>query len=429
MRSLEILLLIVSLPFAIRYLWASRKFPFWFDAIPLLSFLLFLVHTGSEGARWSMGPAYGVTILLFLSSTIPIVRSTPLSESPRRVLGVLSCLGLAVSLVLSTALPVFTLPPPSGDFHVGVSTYLVQPEEGQPIPIRIWYPTDEAGSSPYVDREQTAASFFETQLGLPGTLAQFGFVRTQSKVEADLSDVLPTYPVVVHSHDGSVGFPEMHTSLLQDLASRGYVVMGIDPVRATRVDDSVSVEQATEVDVSVEADAAEAVLDWLEAVSPDNALGWLADRVDLGRVAYVGHGTGGGAAFLACRESVSFGAGVSIGGELGDELPTRPFMAFESRMGGATSEPFAGAPEVGYLVGVEGSGLFSFTDLPFWSPLIPIRFDIGPLGPGRAHRICSTYVFAFLNSVLNRGVAEPLLEGPSPDFPEVKIQIHPGQAE
>lgn len=438
MRSLEILLLIVNLPIALRFLLYRRTFPFWFDAVPLISFLVLMVHAGSEGARWSMGPAYLTTVLLFLSSMVPIARSAPLPNPVRALLGSGSCICLLLAFVLSTALPVFGIPLSTGDFRVGTTTHILARASGHPIKLRIWYPIDEGGgTTSYLFGESKAFSkVVGERLGIPAFLLEhFDLVTTESRVDAELSDVLPRYPVVVHSHDGVLGFPEMHSALLRDLASRGYLVVGINHTGLSTyaVLDQAIVSAEDEQDehaaTTMAADA-ERVLDWLESLSPANAHGWLADRVDLGRVAYVGHGTGGEAAYDACSQSTSFYAGISIGANLVGRrpLPSRPFMFFNGEGPvGASAEDFFGEMGVdGYVVRVADSGAYSFTDVPLWSPLIPTRLDVGPIEPRRAHFIVSTYVHAFLNASLNRGVIEPLLDGASPEFPDVSIAIHAG---
>ncbi len=428
MRSLEILLLIGNLPIALRFLFYRRSWPFWFDAVPLVTFLVLLIHASSEGVRWAMSPAYITTLLLFLSSMLPMVRSAPLPESVRSVLGAGSCVCLAISFVLSTAFPVFAVPSPAGDFRVGVTTHLLPGDSGRKILIRIWYPTDESGSSSYLSGAiGTSSRVVAGQLGVPAFLVRhFDLVRTASRVDADLSAVLPRYPVVLHSHDVALGFPEMHTALLQDLASRGYLVVGVNHTGIdTVLNDGLMLSKNESAQMVADA---ERVLDWLEDLAPTDAQGWLADRVDLGRVAYVGHGAGGEAVYRACGQSVSFNAGVSIGANLvgRSPLPNRPFLFVDPSEKDSSNEndPFAGMVEAAFVLRVADSGAYIFTDIPFWSPLIPTRIDVGPIEPERAHSILSTYVHAFLNVSLNMGVNEPLLERPSSEFPEVSIVVH-----
>lgn len=435
MRSLEILLLLVNLPIALRFLFYRRTFPFWFDAVPLISFLVLLIHAGSEGARWSMAPAYLTTGLLFLSCMLPIARSAPLPDPVRALLGSGSCVCLVIAFVWSTALPVFTIPSASGDFRVGTTSHVLERTTGRPIQLRIWYPTDEdKGTSPYLSGKSEAFSkALSEHFGVPAfLLGHFDLVKTESRIGADLSDVLPRYPVIVHSHGGVLGFPEMHTALLQDLASRGYLVIGINHTGLSTfavIDEAVVTSEGDEDEYAASTMVADAegALDWLEGLTPVNDQGWLADRVDLSRVAYVGHGTGGEAAYDACSQSFSFSAGVSIGANLAGRvpLPNRPFLFFDSHgPAAAQADPLEDLEKDGYLVKVADSGAYSFTDAPLWSPMIPTRLDVGPIEPRRAHVISTTYIHAFLNASLNRGAVEPLLDGQAAEFPEVSIMIH-----
>jgi hypothetical protein len=76
----------------------------------------------------------------------------------------------------------------------------------------------------------------------------------------------------------------------------------------------------------------------------------------------------------------------------------------------------------GYALTIAGSGHISFLDVPFL-PIEPGSMMAGGLASvrieaGRAWRIVCDYVLAFFARHLN-GAPAPLLDGPSPDYPEV----------
>ncbi len=65
---------------------------------------------------------------------------------------------------------------------------------------------------------------------------------------------------------------------------------------------------------------------------------------------------------------------------------------------------------------------FDFTDEVFWRRLIATNPDFfGTIEGTRAVKILRAYVVAFFDQYL-KGMDQPLLDGPSPDYPEVIIQ-------
>lgn len=409
MRSLEVLLLLGNLPTALRFFFHRYAWPYWLDVLPLATFLVFLIHASAEGARWQMTPAYTVTVGLFGLVMVQIVRSSPVSGSFRAVVGTLGTICLAISLVLSTAFPVFKLLPPSGDFEVGIVSH-----EVDQIRFHVWYPADASDASPstYLFGAEDTRPLAQ-RFGFPAfALGHFHLVKTASRPFASPSKMLPNYPLVMFSPDSSYKRPELYTTLLQDLASQGYVTVGL--------------HHAPGAETSTIIADVERVLDWLEALAPEGAFGWLADRVDFARIAYVGHGTGGGAAVESCRSAGTFRVGVT----LGEALPNlsgvhQPFLVVWTSHGqGATESSVEKTLENACVVRIPEAGHDSVTDLTVWSPLIPMKLTAGTIVPDRAHQILAAYLHAFVNKHLNRGGVEPLFEGPSSDFPEVLIEIH-----
>jgi hypothetical protein len=77
----------------------------------------------------------------------------------------------------------------------------------------------------------------------------------------------------------------------------------------------------------------------------------------------------------------------------------------------------------GYLVEIHGLFHFNATDLPLWTPLTSAIGLTGPIDAARAHRTINAYTLAFFDRHLV-GRAAPLLDGPSPDYPEVAFSVH-----
>jgi hypothetical protein len=79
---------------------------------------------------------------------------------------------------------------------------------------------------------------------------------------------------------------------------------------------------------------------------------------------------------------------------------------------------------IGYHLTLAGTVHYDFTDVPVFSPLSSMLGLSGEIGARRLIEINRAYSRAFFDQTL-RGQEEPLLDGPSPAFPEVAFEIRP----
>jgi hypothetical protein len=70
---------------------------------------------------------------------------------------------------------------------------------------------------------------------------------------------------------------------------------------------------------------------------------------------------------------------------------------------------------------ISGAAHYDFTDMPMLSPLAQMLGLKGPIPGPRALQITNTYSLAFFDRAL-RGQAAPLLDAPSPEYPEVTFE-------
>jgi hypothetical protein len=81
----------------------------------------------------------------------------------------------------------------------------------------------------------------------------------------------------------------------------------------------------------------------------------------------------------------------------------------------------------GYRISIDGAEHSNFTEPP---PSLSLRYqlrDVGWINPVRALRIVNAYTLAFFEKHLNLS-REPLLDGPSPEYPEVRFIYQPPPA-
>src|ERR1051326_671697 len=127
------------------------------------------------------------------------------------------------------------LPKPSGSFVVGTVIYnwtdvtrddivTEAPNDKRQITVQLWYPSQSeqgAQRAPYMPELTVLRSAFKQGAD------QFEKVQTNSFLQTKLSNSQHKYPVIIFSH--GMGVPRSwYTMLMEELASHGYIVAGID---------------------------------------------------------------------------------------------------------------------------------------------------------------------------------------------------------
>lgn len=270
---------------------------------------------------------------------------------------VLIGVALTATYAASTLLDL-ALPAPTGDHAVGRASWVwvddSRPESHTPdahdersVPIRAWYPARPGTGQPagYVEDLDVIEAGLKAsgELSWPETLG-LRMVRHQALQGAEVAASAGGFPVLILSPGNAtnVGF---YSALAEDLASKGYVVIGIDhafQVAAVRIEDgSVAVyDQAMDsglesVGPKIEERVAdmEFVLDRIREGTGD--IQFLAPSLDLDRIGVLGHSNGGISAVEMCRADIGIAAclnidGQSAGGPFGYEreapAPDQPFM-------------------------------------------------------------------------------------------------------
>jgi hypothetical protein len=195
------------------------------------------------------------------------------------------------------------------------------------IGLVVWYPAEPGTGSqaPYVpDLEDIKAGLIES--GEFNSIEVMGlrWVRTQSFEGAAVDSSTDSYPLLVLS-PGNATNVEFYGSLAEDLASNGYVVVGLNhPFQVTAMslaDGSVAVYDtaADSVPGSVAGKIAERVADVefvLNRLKREITNGHFLDgRVDLSRIGVLGHSNGGLTAAEVCRTLPAVAACMNIDGQ------------------------------------------------------------------------------------------------------------------
>ena len=241
-----------------------------------------------------------------------------------------------------------TLPTPTGSFAVGRAIYdwtddakldTLAPVPGtkRELLVWIWYPS-AAGPSvamdDYIPGQMRAAA--GPAGGLLGLLTRdVSKVHGHSTRNSDVSPQQRSYPVVIMRAGASAEVVN-YSTLAEDLASHGYVVVGFDApyrtyavvfpdgrvMRRTPENNPELCEgqpldhQAACVNRVLTAWTADIalVLDRLERLNTSDATGTFTGRLDMTRVGVFGHSFGGATAAQFCHEDSRCKAGIDLDG-------------------------------------------------------------------------------------------------------------------
>ena len=464
MRFLEILLYFALI--LAHLLAALRNQSGWKGAIAACV-LLVILQGVLEGARWQLVPAYADTFA-FAAAGILTVLGRP---SPERVVGwpVFVALGVGaamtvVSFALAYLLPVFHFPTPTGSYDIGThsydwvdetrdETFKDEPGDQRELMVQIWYPalTDQgAPHAPYIP-DGAVLEPLASLLGLPGfSLGHLSLVTTNAVADAAAVGDNTRYPVLIFSH-GRGGYRQHNTALFEELVSHGYVVVSIDhPYAASGVvfpdgrvvafDPRMRERPFVNAAIPTLAQDVLFVLRRLADVDANDPAGVLTGRLDLEAVGMFGLSLGGETTAEACRLEPRLRACLMMDVWMPPDVVAagldQPAMwmtrdeASMQREGWAQADidetlstmraVYAGSRNAGYFVTVPGMFHQDFSDGPLLSPLLKPMGLSGPIDPDRARTIVAAYALAFFNRHL-RGTDEPLLDGPSSDYPEVQL--------
>ncbi|MEU5188678.1 esterase [Streptomyces klenkii] len=382
------------------------------------------------------------------------------------------------------------LPAPTGPYAVGTVTRLLvdtarkdpwKPEQGdRRVAISLFYPADrEAGPRTAPHMDAASAAHFGSARGAgsfnyrvrPGA-ADWAGTRTHARVAAPVAHGSRALPVVLYS--AGLGDPRTwNTGLVEELASRGYVVVTIDhtydssEVRlaggklAESVLPSLAGAPAPEVDatlrkaVQARVDDTRFVLDTLGSARWRRSLPrGLGDAVDLRRVGMAGQSAGGFTAAQALHDDRRLKAGINMDGQMDFPLPDstgsrlstvaregvdRPFLLLGSDGPGAADNRASWASFRQHSRGrqaeltMAGAEHGTYTDAVSLLPALArqgalpeevLRQDIGTVRPERAVAATRAYVVAFFDRFLKHEDGQ-LLDGPSPRFPEMRFRGAP----
>lgn len=427
--------------------------------VPILAW-----HLLAEGYRWQMAPIYLVLGAGVLSQMLPgLIGDAEFQYGA----AVLMLCGLGAGIVLSTVFPVFELPAPNGPYQVGTQVrHFVDDSRREPasqtgareLMIQIWYPASAS--------EGKQAARYAEPATTTASSAQFALVKTHARVDAPLASAQPRYPVLIYEPSWD-GMRTENTALSEELASHGYIVVGLDHpygshaivfpdgriVRTTLSDahaydsdaDYEEFIRTIKTQIMLRAADLRFVLDRLHALDGSDLEGSLSGRLDLDRIGVFGFSLGGGVAAQACWSDRRLKACLDMDGVMAGESLQDGARAPFFLMAGADPVPPDAMPNAtpaqrremalewdqfvqmkklmqehgGYWLSIDAVKHFNFSDYAFSSPLRKLNRS-GRIAPHRAAQIVKEYALAFFDRYL-KATAQPLLDGSHSD-PEYRFE-------
>ena len=448
MRPLEISIPILL---AIYLIWPilGRRRPQVVKLLPAFTLAVIVIHAIVEGMRWQMYPLYAFAVITLLTS-IPSLSKTKNGTATARPLRIFLSLGLlAISTALPILLPVPNIPAPSGPYQVGTRIYELRDEsrnelysgkdEARRFQIQVWYPanvmsTDERAQ--WMARADIyAPSISKDILELPTFfLDHLALANVPAYKEADIESTNDGFPVILFSH-GWNSFNAQNTSQALELASHGYVVVGVQHTFGAVVtvfdDGTIAKNNPNALPSGApddEYDVAAQLLGDQWAGDLGYALDFLTDEnnnaespfynaLDLSRVGVYGHSTGGGAAIQFCGTDPRCKALLGMDPFMRpvshqvfeDGIAQPSFFMFSqiwhddvgSRNNKLFKPFFANSTEPYGAVYIEGTAHYDFSDLPLLSPLAPQLGLKGPINGVRVTAIVDDYLLSFFDITLN----------------------------
>ena len=366
---------------------------------------------------------------------------------------------MLVLLSLSTAFQL-SIPAPTGAYAVGQTTLnwidssrpeniTKNPDDVREVVALVWYPAEKRSGteSPYFPNLATvSSSLIESGEVEPWEAYGLPLIRSHNLLDAKPGKGRKPYPVIIFSPGNGTNV-EFYTILASELASHGYIVVGLnhpydvaavelsDHKIATFYKEQISLEMNAHGEfiaerIQVRTQDVLFALNQLEFLNSD-ANSPFAGVLDVASVAVAGHSLGGITASEACKADERFRACLNLDGlQRGDPFsteetaipPEQPFMFLtkESQLPPKWTENFESTTE-SYWAVIHEATHQSFTDGPQLQPaLLPF--------PNRADRIMSLigkYGLAFLDQTLKSQNSNLLSK--SENLQDVTVHIYPSQ--
>jgi predicted dienelactone hydrolase len=391
--------------------------------------------------------------------------------------GIVVLIGIVVACILICLILLFfehnsqlALPLPTGPYAVGRTSYdwvdTTRTDSLAPIPnqkrellVWIWYPMKKSPLSK--PAEYMPGPLRNALKKKQGFIFSTFFSHDESKihnhsmVNGAVSPQERSYPVVImRSGGGALAID--YTTMAEDLASHGYIVVGTDAPYTTTVvifpngriinstangnpgDQEASAEQEHRLNRLIKLCSADThfIVDKLQNLNSQDPSGKFTGKLNMSALGIFGHSFGGAIAAQFCHDDTRCKAGIDIDGQpFGSVIKEGVHQPFMFMLGDHPMEQgskqilsniqsiYDRLPENDRLwITVHGARHFNFSDQALIkdSHITRLIGAIGPIEERRGLAITSAYIRWFFDIYLKKA-ANTSLKKPLPDYPEVKL--------
>lgn len=452
-----------------------------------------------------MMPIYGFAAVLLLISVKNAwkIRRKESKDSlmDRKIIRLALAISALILLIITSPLliifPVFKMPQPTGPNAIGtryfrfidqnrLERFSKNPNEYREIVAQVWYPAQPVENAEPVSYrpKQIAgklsaayAAFLSDFAKAPSFTEDYlALVKTHSFKDAPLINANEKLPVLIYSHGISVGLVTSHITLMESLASHGYIVISIghpyesayfvypdqavktfsnqNPVyRKIRAEfsDALFDQYLTQFDPTADSEQQKSLIkkiftrrpeygrtvkEWAtdfcfvidEAEKLNQTDQMFAGQMDLDRIGVLGWSCGGASAAQACLADPRIKAGINMDGlQFGDLINrslSKPFMFMENEKRALNNYFFKNHLKgAGYLVKISGTRHLNFTDAPLIKGVWTVMGALGSIPGNRCVEIINKLNLAFFDKHL-KGIPNPILDNPTEQYPEIEFQMH-----
>jgi len=329
------------------------------------------------------------------------------------------------------------LPPVKGDYGIGVKNYHLidesrkeilteNPNDFREFIIKIWYPTNinvEGDWYQYMTETMFAWLMGRAPIPLPGVSKNaYEDVKPHGKIDVPIASNSDLFPVILFAH-GLDGTLEIYSSFIEDLVTRGYVVISMNhPYIAGVVEfpDGRSIYyqdfySQNDSDYAGKAlrtiiEDAKFTLDYAEFLNDNDVI--FKGRFNMENIGMYGHSFGGASTSICCFEDDRIDCGLTLDGVSYEELipngVTKPFfmMTADGRFNSSGVEYIWGKEEYNiYRMSIYGSSHYGYTDvgllLSHMLPLIPQNLlGFGTVDTKLMTEIVRLFILEFFNVYL-----------------------------
>lgn len=480
MRFEEIVIIIFIIVLALATIWGQKIKKSWLIYSLIALYAVTIVQIIVGDCRWQMIPCYTASLILTIGI---ILKKNDRKQRPKNkryfiawLWTTILILYTSVMVALPVLLPVFTFNQPQGPYSVGTTLYhfvdnerpdeySADPTDHRELMVQLWYPSEQKSTeetAPYIRDVSAITQGLEHALSFPAwTLSHLGLVKTHAYSNIHLSSAEQKYPIILFSH-GMTGFRNQNTFQVEELASYGYIVVGIDhpyDAAATVYPDgreiliqmhNLSGFEELDKHMPLWTQDVSFILDRLEQLNRQDEQNLFTGRLDLDRIGMFGHSYGGATAVQMLLKDSRIKAAINMDGTLyGDPMPstglTKPYLqmngeksidksVFDNKLdqaiaqSGKTKEEYEEFWEEtvrrrtnalqggGYTMTIPHTSHMSFTDFHLFSPLLPNPGE----DPRSVHRIINEVSVTFFDQYL-KGIESSDMDRLAEKYPDIEL--------